>query len=177
MSAAHEPDLESLARDCFDYFVTHASAVNGLVPDSSRKDSAASIATVGFGLSAYVVGVKCGYMTRKAAVASTLKVLRFFRDSEQSEAPDATGHQGFYYHFLDMQSGRRVVPCELSLIDSSLLLAGMLTAAMFFDGDAADEREIRETADALYQRADWMWALDSRKTVAMGWKPECGFLN
>ena len=76
-----------------------------------------------------------------------------------------------------MQSGRRVVPGELSVIDSSLLIAGMLCAAQFFDADSAEEREIREIADTLYRRADWIWALDQRKTVAMGWKPECGFLN
>lgn len=177
MSVAIEQALEPLQRDCFDYFVTHASPRNGLIPDSSRQDSSASIATVGFGLSVYTVGVKCGYVTREAAVASTLKILRFFRDSEQSEARDATGYKGFYYHFLHMQSGRRVAPCELSLIDSSLLIAGMLTAATFFDLDTAEEREIRVTADLLYRRADWAWALDKRKTVAMGWKPECGFLN
>ena len=177
MSLAGEQVLEPLQRDCFDYFVAQASPVNGLIPDSTSKDSNASIATTGFGLAAYAVGVSRGYMTRAAAVECTLKTLRFFADSVQGEAPDATGHKGFYYHFLDMQTGRRVVPCELSVIDSSLLIAGMLTAATFFDADVSGEREIRALADALYRRADWIWALAGRKTVAMGWKPECGFLN
>ncbi len=180
-SPAIEPvldrELDHIQRDSFAYFVEHASAANGLIPDSSRTGSPCSIATVGFGLSAYVVGVERGWMTREGAAANTLRVLRFFHSSDQSEAPDATGHKGFYYHFLDMKSGRRVVPSELSVIDSSLLIAGMLCAAQFFDADSAEEREIREIADTLYRRADWVWALDRRKTVAMGWKPECGFLN
>ena len=177
MTAAGEEDLEQLQRNSFMYFATLASSTNGLIPDSTRQDSPASIATVGFGLTAYTIGVSRSYMTRAEAAERTVTTLRFFSESVQSEAPDATGHKGFYYHFLDMQSGRRAADCELSLIDSSLLLAGILAAATFFDGDVPAERQIRELADRLYRRADWCWALPGRKTVAMGWKPECGFLN
>lgn len=177
MSPAVEAELNQIERDSFAYFVDHASATNGLILDCTRKDSPASIATIGFGLAAYTVGVSRAYMTRAEAVERTVTTLRFFSNSPQGEESDATGHRGFYYHFLDMQSGRRAPGSELSLIDSSLLFAGILAAATFFDGDAADEREIRTLADALYRRADWQWALAGRKTVAMGWKPECGFLN
>ena len=74
----------------------------------------------------------------------------------QSDAPDATGYKGFYYHFLDMRTGKRVWQCELSLIDTALLIAGVLVAGCYFDAEG--EREIRETADALYRRVDWRWA-------------------
>ena len=172
-----EEELEPLQRASFDYFAALASAANGLIPDSTRADSHASIATVGLGLTAYAIGVNRAYMSRQQAVERVVTTLRFFSTGVQDEAPDATGHKGFYYHFLDMRSGRRAGGCELSLIDTSLLFAGMLTAATFFDGDTAGEREIRVLADQLYRRADWRWALGNRKTVAMGWKPECGFLN
>jgi len=82
-----------------------------------------------------------------------------------------------YYHFLDMVSGRRVWNCELSTIDSAILLAGMLTAAAYFSGDGDDEREIRALADALYLRADWNWARNDGVTLTHGWKPESGFLR
>ena len=158
MTSAGEEDLEQLQRDSFKYFAALASSTNGLIPDCTRKDSPASIATVGLGLAAYTIGVSRSYMTRAEAVERSVTTLRFFSDSVQSEAPDATGHKGFYYHFLDMQSGRRAGDCELSVMDTSLLLAGMLTAATFFDGDGPGEREIRELADQLYRRADWRWA-------------------
>lgn len=172
-----EDDLDQLERDSFDYFITQASTVNGLIPDGTSKDSPSSIATTGFGLAAYTIGVSRAYMTRTEAVERTLTTLRFFWNSPQGEEPDATGYKGFYYHFLDMQTGRRASQCELSIIDTSLLFAGILTASTYFDREVADEREIRTLADALYRRADWQWTRDGRKTVAMGWKPECGFLN
>ncbi len=168
--------LDKLQRDTFGYFMKETNRANGMVPDNTRQGAHASITAIGFGLTALTIGVERGFLTRAEAIERTLTTLRFFRESEQSEAPDATGYKGFYYHFLHMDSGRRAWECELSTIDSTFLLAGALTAGAYFDGDAADEREIRKLADELYHRADWEWALNGGETVSMGWKPESGFL-
>ena len=169
--------LDTLQRETFDYFVHEANPVNGLIADKTQAGSPASIAAVGFALSSYPVGVERGFIRRSDAIARTLVTLRFFQASVQSADPDATGYKGFYYHFLDMVSGRRVWTCELSTIDSAILLAGMLTAAAYFSGEDEDEREICALADALYLRADWNWAQNSGVTVTHGWKPESGFLR
>lgn len=165
-----------LQRAAFSYLVDYADADTGLVADTSRPGSPCSIAVVGFALSCYPIAVENGWMSRDDAATQTLKVLRFFSQSTQSTAPDATGYKGFYYHFLDMQTGKRVWQCELSLIDTALLIAGILVAGRYFDGDN-DEREIRDRADALYRRVDWRWAQDGSSGLSQGWKPECGFLH
>ena len=169
--------LDGLQRETFDYFVHEVNPLNGLIADKTQAGSPASIAAVGFALSSYPVGVERGFMPRADAIARTLATLRFFHTSDQSAGVDATGYKGFYYHFLDMVSGRRVWKCELSTIDSAILLAGMLTIAAYFCGDGEDEREIRVLADALYLRADWNWARNGGLTVTHGWKPESGFLR
>ena len=169
--------LEQLQRDAFGYFLHEVNPENGLVADTTRKNSPASIAVVGFALAAYVVATERGFMTRAQAVQRTLATLRFFWHSLQSDSPDATGYRGFYYHFLDMQSGKRAWQSELSLIDTTLLLAGALTARAYFIADVANEREIRDLADSLYRRVDWQWAQNEGSLVSHGWKPECGFLN
>ena len=106
----------------------------------------------------------------------TLNTLRFFANATQSAAPDASGFRGLFYHFLDMKSGQRAWKSELSSIDSALLLAGVLTAGAYFDGDTPGEREVRERAAALFARADWKWMCDGGDTVSLGWKPKRGFL-
>lgn len=164
-------------RDAFRYFERTVNPANGLVADNTRPDSHASIAAVGFALSCYAVGVERGLMPRAEAAGRTLAALRFFRDSPQGEAPDTSGHRGFYYHFLDMHSGRRAWKSELSLVDTAILFAGMLTAGQYFDGDSEREAEIRELAATLYGRADWNWSLNEEPTLRHGWKPECGFLH
>jgi len=176
-STDSEAMLDALQQDSFRYFVHETHPANGLVRDKTQPGAPSSIAAVGFALGAYLVGVERSWMTRAEAVERTLAVLRFFWTSSQGMAPDATGYKGFYYHFLDMETGRRDGACELSTIDSAFLLAGMLSAASFFDQDCEDELEIRTLADALYRRADWQWAQNGGATVTHGWKPEIGFLK
>ncbi len=175
--AMSDETLDKLQRDTFEYFLKESNRANGMVPDSTRENSPASITPIGFALTAYTIGVERGFITRTEAVDRTLTTLRFFRDSEQSLQPDATGYKGFYYHFLYMDTGRRAWKSELSTIDSAFLLAGILTSAMYFDGNRPEELEIRVIAAELYARADWEWMLNAGKTVSMGWKPECGFLR
>ena len=172
-----EAALEKLQRETFGYFLHETNPANGLVIDKTAPNWPASIAATGLALAAYPVGVERGFMARSAAVERTLNTLRFFWNSPQGPEPDATGYRGFYYHFLDMHTGRRVWQCEFSTVDSAFLLAGALAAGMYFDAETADEQEIRTLADALYRRADWQWAQDQGATVTHGWKPESGFLK
>jgi hypothetical protein len=174
--SADDKMLDKLQHDTFQYFLHESNPRNGLVKDKTAPHWPASIAAVGLALAAYPVGVECGYLSRAGAVQRTLTTLRFFHDSPQGEQPDATGYKGFYYHFLDMETGRRVWNCEVSTIDSTFLLAGALTAAAYFTGNADGESEIRDLADALYRRADWTWAQHGGTTVTHGWTPEKGFI-
>ena len=168
--------LSSLQADAFKYFVNEMNPENGLVVDCTKEGWPSSIAAVGLALSAYLVGVERGFINREEAIERTRKTLRFFAGSEQSTSPEATGYKGFYYHFLDMQTGRRSWQCELSTIDTTFLFAGMLAAAAYFDRDSDEENEIRNLAEELYKRADWKWATNDGATLTHGWKPESGFL-
>jgi hypothetical protein len=176
-SLSDDAMLDRLQRAAFGYFVETMNPANGLIPDTSRPNSPVSIAVVGFALSVYPAAVERGWMERAEAVRRSLLALRFFRDSDQSGSPVATGYKGFYYHFLDIHTGRRVWQSELSMIDSALLIAGVLTAATYFDADQDDEAELRELADMLYRRIDWHWTQDPAKTIYQGWKPESGYLH
>ena len=180
-SLVHPPALDhdrlaALQRISFNYFLAECNEENGLIADRTRAGAPASIAAVGMALSAYPVAVARGFMSRKHARQRTLATLRFFWNSPQGPEKDATGYRGFYYHFLDMRSGRRVWKCELSTIDTALLMAGVLTAGAYFREDDEKDAEIRRLADALYRRVDWAWARNGHAAVTMGWRPERGFL-
>lgn len=172
-----DSELESLQRDTFNYFLRWTNPENGLVLDKNAPDWPASIAATGFALAVYPVAVERGFISREAAVKVILTTLRFFWNSSQSSEPDSTGYRGFYYHFLDMHTGRRAWHSELSTVDSAILLAGVLTAGAYFGADTAEEGQVRAIADALYQRADWPWAQNGGATVTHGWTPESGFLR
>ena len=160
------------------YFWTEANPANGLVRDRSQSTSAASIAAVGFGLSAIATGIDRGWISREAGRERVLTTLRFFWTAPQNASTSgATGHRGFFYHFLDMTTGRRAGQSELSTIDTALLLAGVLDARQYFAGADADETAIRAFADSIVNRVEWTWAAPRSPRVALGWSPEGGFIG
>lgn len=168
--------VDRIHRDAFAYFPDMTNPRNGLVRDCTRPGSPASIAAVGFALAALAVGVERGFVTRVEAASRARTTLRFFWASHQGPEGDATGYKGFYYHFLDAETGRRTWQSELSTVDTALLLAGALTAAAYFDEHNSVEAEVRELAEALYRRVDWCWAQNGEATLTHGWTPEDGFL-
>ena len=170
-----DPYVDLTARLAFDYFWEQANPANGLVKDRSTDGSAASIAAVGFGLSAITVGIDRGWITRAEGAGRVEATLDFFATCPQGEAPSGTcGYRGFFYHFLTMQSGVRAGTNELSTIDTALLLGGVLQVAEYFDGEG--EARIRELADTIWRRVEWDWATPRSPRVALGWRPEEGFL-
>ena len=170
--------LDTLEARTFRWFWETTSARNGLTPDRWPTMSFSSVAAVGFALTAYGIGVERGYVTRAEAAQRTLTTLRFFWQAPQSQQPAGiTGYRGFFYHFLDMQSGHRFELVELSTIDTTLLLGGVLFCREYFDGSNETEVAIRAYADSLFRRVEWRWAMPRPPLVSMGWHPERGFIE
>jgi hypothetical protein len=169
--------LADLERRTFDFFWETTDAKTGLAPDRWPTPSFASIAAIGFALSAYPVGVARGYITRQQARDRTLTTLRFLAQLPQGPGRrGVAGHKGFFYHFLDMKEGLRFGRCELSTVDTALLLMGALHAQSYFDADQPEEASIRSLVDELYGRVDWAWAQVRPPSIGHGWTPEKGHL-
>jgi hypothetical protein len=168
--------IEKIQNETYQYFLKERNETNGLLADKSQDDSTASIAATGFGLTCALVGITRGYHSREHAIQKILTSLRFFNSSVQSAAKDATGYNGFYYRYLDFNTGTRTKNSELSTIDNALLMAGILSVGEFFTGDHPDEIEIRDLSKKLYERVDWKWACDGQDTLTHGWTPEKGFI-
>jgi hypothetical protein len=175
---SYEPLLDDIQHRTFDFFWQTANPANGLVPDRYPSHSPCSIAAVGFALTAYPIGVERGWITRAQARDRVLATLRFLFEAPQGkQRAGVTGYQGFFFHFLDMDHGARAGDCELSTIDTALLLAGMLFCQGWFDQANDEEAQVRNLVDAIYARVDWNWAQPRPPLVALGWTPEAGFIE
>src|SRR5436190_1381887 len=153
-----DKDLGLLQLTTVLYYLRETNPDNGLVRDKTDPNAPVSIAACGMALATIPVIVEREVMRREFAAKITLRRLRYLLACPQGPEQDASGYKGFFYHFLGIETGRRVWQCELSTIDSAFLFAGMLTAAAYFDGYSADEAEVRRLADVLCGRADWNWA-------------------
>ena len=168
--------LEELEHRTFNFFWQTTDTSNGLTPDRYPTKTFSSIASVGFALTAYPIGVERGYITRRQAVERVLKTLKFFWDAKMGpDRSNVTGYKGFYYHFLDFKNGRRFDSVELSSVDSAILMYGILFCQTYFDRDDPPEKEIRALADSLYRRMDWYFMQRDKPLINMGWTPEEGY--
>jgi hypothetical protein len=161
--------LDEIQKTSFDFFWNEASPATGQVKDRALAHGGdtrrmASIAATGFGLTSLCIGDTRGYRKHAEIAERVRKTLQFL-----AQMPN---EHGFFYHFIDIESGQRWSKCELSSIDTSLLLCGVLTARQHF----ADQ-QIKDLATQIYERVDWPWMLNGGKTFSMGWHPESGFLN
>ncbi|MGH9557741.1 MAG: glucoamylase family protein [Bryobacteraceae bacterium] len=178
VASALKPDddgfLEDLSRRAFLYFWEQADPQTGLILDRARctgqrvsgaAANVASIAATGFGLTALAIAAERGWIDEASAIARAKKTLRFFEQ--------ASNERGWFYHFLDATTGERRWECEVSSIDTALLLAGILTVRERFE-----DPEISSLATAIYNRVDFSWMLDGDSNLlSQGWKPESGFLK
>ena len=170
---------DDLEQRTFRFFWETVNRDNGLVPDRWPTPAFCSIAAVGFALAAYPIGVERGWCTREEARDLTLTTLRFFWNAPQGPASAGmTGHEGFFYHFIDMKTGHRFERVELSSVDTTILLMGVLFAGQYYDRGDPAESEIRRLASDIYARANWnFFRSDGRRAISMGWHPETGLIE
>jgi hypothetical protein len=175
--ASTDQFLDYVQETDFDYFWYWANPGNGLVPDRSETNSSCSIAAVGFGLTAIGIAIDHGWITRDQGVVRVTTTLNTFLQGPQgSAATGVIGYNGWFYHYLDMNTGLRANSApELSSIDTTLLLAGILYAKQYFNGTNGDETAIRTMADTIFNRVNWTWMAQGTNAVSMAWYPTTGF--
>ncbi|MGH8021989.1 MAG: glucoamylase family protein, partial [Limisphaerales bacterium] len=167
----------------FDFYWYTANPANGLVPDHTTDGapdgSPCSIFAVGLGLTAIGIGVDHGWITRAEGAARVLTTLNTFWNGPQgTNETGEIGYQGWFYHFLDMNTATRSGSSELSSIDTTFLLAGILYAKQYFDGTNSTETSIQTMAGSIFNRVNWRWFapdIPGTNAVRMGWLPETGF--
>jgi len=171
--------LDSIQHATFLFFLNEHHPEWGIVKDRTASWAPASIASTGFGIPSLAIGAERNWIPREEAAQVTLNILNFFFNSVQSPDENATGYRGFYYHFLSMDSGTRTWNCELSTVDTGLLMMGIIFARNYYHHDNRLEKRIRRLAGTLLQRIEWnfMEMPDSGEyahTISMSWQPGKG---
>lgn len=172
-----DPFLDTLQQRTIQWFLDVTPRETGLTPDRWPAEwSPSSIAAVGFALTIYPIAVERRMISRAEAIERTLTTLRLFKRLQEKENASAfASHKGFFYHFLKKQTGEREWNCELSTVDTGLLLMGALCAQSYFSRHTPQEKEIRSIVDSLYHRMDWTFFRNESPAMNMSWKPEEGF--
>lgn len=136
----------------------------GLIRDKTQlANNVASIASVGYGLAALIIGVKHKWLKYEKAYERAKMTLDTFINNVE-------GENGFYYHFVNMETGKREWTCEISIIDTAIFICGAITAGEYFG------KEVKEKAEILYKKINWEWYRNKETNYFyMGYTPEKGF--
>lgn len=153
-------------RKSYEFFMKEANTNEnskgyGLIRDKSiLAKEVASVASVGYGLAALVIGVEHKWSTKEKAYQRANKTLETFLNNVE-------GKNGFFYHFVNMENGKREWNCEISIIDTAIFICGAITAGEYFG------KEVKEKAQKLYQNINWEWYRNKNSNLFyMGYKPE-----
>ncbi len=182
LTAQEETLLDTIQKKTFLFFLNEHHPEWGIIKDRASSWAPSSIAATGFGIPSFAVGVERNWIARDQAAQITLNMLNFYKNSEQSADTATTGYKGFYYHFHRLSSGTREWDCELSTVDTGLLMMGIIFARNYYNSDNEVEKQIRETATFLLNRVDWDFMEmpdegEFARTISMGWYPETGQHN
>ncbi len=169
LTPADEQLLEEIEHASFLFFWEQANPETGLIKDRCNvreKDTSlgSSIASTGFGLTAICIGEKRGYVSHADARLRVLKALSFLWHKLPT-------HRGFFYHFANINTGERMWDSEVSSVDTTLLLCGILTCREHFH-----DKGIDELAHAIFDRVEWTWLAEDTALLSHGWTPELGFI-
>lgn len=167
---ADEAFLDAVQLGAFRFLWERANPATGLIPDRDSNPSIASVAGVGFQLSALPVGVERGWITRDQGLARARLILASLT------AHPSIRKAGFFQHFIDAPTGdlhTGTLEHVVSTIDSALLFCGILTASAYFGPDLAPQ------ADPLFAAADFTFFRSGaeasnqwqRGFISLGWKP------
>ncbi|MCK4462834.1 MAG: hypothetical protein KAU58_00815, partial [Candidatus Omnitrophica bacterium] len=186
---SHEEILEDILEATFPYFWNETDNPHtGFVRDRiavnpDNRNSAydehydrASIAATGFGLSALCVaaekygdGSDPNWPTppeeleeRAELIIDKLLEIQGNQDPLNESTWEVWGRDGFFYHYVDVNDGTRWEGSEVSTIDTTILVAGVLTAGEYFKSIDAD---IKEKALQVYRNVNWKVFLDTEPTV------------
>jgi hypothetical protein len=182
LTSDEEAMLDSIQHKTLLFFLNEHHPEWGIVKDRAAEWAPASIASTGFGIPSFAVGVERNWMTREQAAQITLNILDFLAGSVQSADTSASGYKGFYYHFLRLNTGTRAWRCELSSVDTGLLMMGIIFARNYYNLDNDVENRIRSQAAMILDRIDWNFMMmpDTGKyanTISMAWTPDRGLHN
>lgn len=165
-------------KGCFDFFWNESNSFvdstgYGLTADMTGKNLS-SIAAIGFSLSAYVIGVKQGFISFEQGYERTEKVLN-------NVITNVSSKRGFFVHFMKQENAEDLKRTEYSTIDTALFLAGAIVSGEFFSSN------ISVIVDSLVQATEWEYLViekQDKKFYRMafsddhwlennGWCPAC----
>lgn len=165
--------LEMVQRYTFRYFWEQADPQTGWVYERTDNPDGKIITAggTGFGAMALLVGAERGFITRQQALDRMHRIVGAASEFERFHGMwahwyDASSKR--VYHFSPYDDGGDVV-------ESALLLQGLLAARQYFDRDNERERRLRTAITQLWHGAEWDFYTRGEPVLYWHWSKNHGW--
>jgi|CZKP01.1.fsa_nt_gi hypothetical protein len=166
--------LTMVQRATFRYFYDYAHPVSGLARDRLGGGNTVTIGGSGFGISALLVGIERGFISRSQGVERMLKILNFL-------SAKADRFHGAFPHFLNGETGQ-VIPFSQyddggDLVETSFMIQGLLTSRQYFNLSDSNEVKIRNLITSIWDGVEWTWykQVSFSNFLYWHWSPNYGW--
>jgi hypothetical protein len=165
--------LTLVQRRTFGYFWEFAHPVSGLARERNTSGDVVTTGGSGFGIMAIPVAIKRNFITRQQGLERTQKIVNFLGTKAQR-------YHGAFPHWLHGATGVTVPFSQqdngADLVETSLLMQGLLAARQYFNGTDAAEGTLRENINALWKAVEWDWfRQNGQNTLYWHWSPDQGW--
>ncbi|MET0572721.1 MAG: glucoamylase family protein [Pedobacter agri] len=160
--------LTLVQKQTFKYFWDFGHPSSGLARERNTSGNTVTSGGSGFGIMALVAGINRNFISRADGLARMQKIVAFLKTAER--------FHGAYPHWLDGNTGK-VIPFSTKdnggdLVETSFLMAGLITARQYFNGTNANETALRNDINTIYNGVEWSWyRKDNGTTLYWHWSP------
>ncbi|OQY96629.1 MAG: beta-glucosidase [Sphingobacteriales bacterium UTBCD1] len=166
--------LDLVEQKTFRYFWDFGHPVSGLARERSNEaPETVTTGGSGFGIMAIPVAIHRNFITRDQGLTRMQTIVAFLKNTAQK-------FHGAFPHWLNGTTGQ-VIPFSTKdngadIVETSYLMAGLLTARQFFDGMDAAETNLRNDINSLWNAVEWTWFQQGgQKVLYWHWSPDYGW--
>lgn len=162
--------LDLAQQQTFRYFWDFAHPVSGLARERSNGDNeTVTSGGSGFGIMSIPVAIHRNFITKSEGLQRMQTIVAFLKNTAQK-------FHGAFPHWLNGTTGT-VIPFSTKdngadLVETSYLVAGLLTARQYFNGADAAETALRTDINTIVNNVEWDWFRNGAQNVLYWhWSP------
>ncbi|MEP6712721.1 MAG: glucoamylase family protein [Ferruginibacter sp.] len=166
--------LDKIQQQTFKYFWDFGHPVSGMARERNSSGETVTTGGTGFGIMAIVTAVSRGFITRTEGRDRVLKITDFL-------TTNCTRYHGAFAHWINGTSGV-TIPFSPNdnggdLVETSLLMQGLITARQYFSAADVTETELRNKINVLWYGVEWSWYRQNNQNVLYWhWSPDKAFI-
>lgn len=162
--------LTLIQQQTLKYFWDFGHPISGMARERNASGDICTTGGTGFGIMSMIAASSHNFVTRSDALNRIQKIVSFYKNN-------CTAYHGAYAHWINGATGATVPFSNndngADLVETSYLMQGLLCARQYFNAVSAEETNLRNDINSLWNAVDWNWFRQNDQNVLYWhWSPD-----